>query len=94
MLRFYGMNDDNPTTQSTADLSRRRIAACALRTGGVLVWIAAGVHFFALPLLRASVAPSPSGGYNFTWPILAFVFSLDGVLLLPLGLLRSRNFHR
>jgi len=74
------------TTESAVELSRRRVAALALRAGGVLVWIAAGVHFFALPLLRDSVAPSLSGeAYSFVWPILAFAFSLDGVLLLPLG---------
>ena len=74
------------TTESAVELSRRRVAALALRVGGVLVWIAAGVHFFALPLLRDSVAPSLSGGaYSFVWPILAFAFSLNGVLLLPLG---------
>jgi hypothetical protein len=74
------------TTESAVELSRRRVAAFALRAGGVLVWIAAGIHFFALPLLRDSVAPSLSGGaYSFVWPILAFAFSLDGVLLLPLG---------
>src|SRR5262245_36583980 len=68
------------TTESAVELSRRRIAAFALRAGGVLVWIAAGVHFFALPLLGDS-----GGAYSFVWPILAFAFSLDGVLLLPLG---------
>ena len=74
------------TTESAVELSRRRVAALALRAGGVLVWIAAGVHFFALPLLRDSVAPSLSGAaYSFVWPILAFAFSLNGVLLLPLG---------
>ena len=74
------------TIESTIETSRRRTAARALRAGGILVWIAAGIHFFALPLLRESVAPSlPGGGYNFVWPILAFAFSLDGVLLLPLG---------
>ena len=73
-------------TESAVELSRRRVAALALRVGGVLVWIAALVHFFALPLLRDSVAPSLSGrAYNFVWPILSFAFSLDGVLLLPLG---------
>src|SRR5215470_3186649 len=74
------------TTENVAELSRRRTAARALRAGEILVWIAAGIHFIALPLLRESVAPSlSSGAYGFVWPILAFAFSLDGVLLLPLG---------
>jgi len=74
------------TIESTIEVSRRKTAARALRAGGILVWIAAGIHFFALPLLRDSVAPSLSGGaYSFVWPILAFAFSLDGVLLVPLG---------
>src|SRR5215469_11186863 len=69
-----------------SDLSRRKTAARALRIGGILLWIAAGIHFCALPLLQGAVAPSlPSDAYNFVWPILAFAFSLDGVLLLPLG---------
>ena len=69
-----------------SDLSRRKTAAGALRTGGILLWIAAGIHFCALPLLRGSVASSlPTDAYNFVWPILAFAFSLNGVLLLPLG---------
>ena len=74
------------TIESAIETSRRRTAARALRAGGILVWIAAGIHFIALPLLRDSVAPSlSSGAYGFVWPILAFAFSLDGVLLLPLG---------
>jgi hypothetical protein len=74
------------TIESTIETSRRRMAAAALRAGGVLLWIAAAIHFFALPLLRGSVAPTlPGDAYNFVWPILAFAFSLDGVLLLPLG---------
>ena len=74
------------TSDSAMDFSRRKIAARALRTGGILLWIAAGIHFCALPLLRGAVATSlPAGAYNFVWPILAFAFSLDGVLLLPLG---------
>jgi hypothetical protein len=32
--------------------------------------------------LRSSLS---GGAYSFVWPILAFAFSLDGVLLLPLG---------
>jgi len=57
-----------------------------LRAGGVLLWIAAAIHFFALPVLRGSAAPTlPGDAYKFVWPILAFAFSLDGVLLLPLG---------
>jgi hypothetical protein len=71
---------------STIDICRRKIAAGALRGGGILLWIAAAIHFFALPLLRGSVAPSlPGDAYNFVWPILAFAFSLNGVLLLPLA---------
>jgi hypothetical protein len=74
------------TSDSAMDFSRRKIAARALRTGGILLWIAAGIHFCALPLLRGAVAPSlPAGAYNFVWPILAFAFSLNGLLLLPLG---------
>ena len=74
------------TLESTIEVSRRKTAARALRAGGILVWIAAGIHFFALPLLQRSVAPSlPGTSYNFVWPILAFAFSLDGVLLVPLG---------
>jgi hypothetical protein len=73
-------------TNSARDISRRTIAAGALRSGGILLWIAATIHFCALPLLRGSVAPNlPSDAFNFVWPILAFTFSLDGVLLLPLG---------
>ena len=69
-----------------SDLSRRKIAARALRTGGILLWVAATIHFFAIPLLRGAVAASlPGDAYNFVWPILAFAFSLNGVLLLPLG---------
>ena len=75
------MNND-----ATIEFSRRKIAARALRIGGALLWIAAGIHFVALPLLRQSVAPSlPRDAFDFVWPILAFTFSLDGVLLLPLG---------
>src|SRR5215468_3811369 len=71
------------TSNSAMDFPRRKIAARALRTGGILLWIAAGIHFCALPLLRGAVAPSlPAAAYNFVWPILAFAFSLNGVLLL------------
>jgi len=74
---------NNPTTLA---LSRRKTAARALRVGGMLLWVAAGIHFVALPLLRQSVAPTLSpAAFDFVWPILAFTFSLDGVLLLPLG---------
>jgi hypothetical protein len=74
---------NNPTTLA---LSRRKTAARALRVGGMLLWVAAGIHFLALPLLRQSVAPTLSpAAFDFVWPILAFTFSLDGVLLLPLG---------
>ena len=74
------------TSDSAIDVSRRKIAARALAAGGILLWLAAAIHFCALPLLRGSVAPSlPGDTYNFVWPILAFAFSLDGVLLLPLG---------
>ena len=73
-------------SDSAINISRRKIAARALRSGGILLWIAAAIHFCALPLLRGSVAPTlPGDAYNFVWPILAFTFSLDGVLLLPLG---------
>ena len=74
------------TRDSAMDFSRRKIAARALRAGGILLWIAAAIHFCALPLLHGSVAPSlPGDSYNFVWPILAFAFSLNGVLLMPLG---------
>jgi hypothetical protein len=74
------------TNDSAIDYSRRKIAARALFAGGILILIAAAIHFCALPLLQRSVAPSlPGDAYNFVWPILAFAFSLDGVLLLPLG---------
>ena len=74
------------SNQSTIEPSRRRTAARALRIGGILLWIAAAIHFFALPFLRRSVAPSLTPeAYQFVWPILAFAFLLDGVLLLPLG---------
>lgn len=74
------------TRDSAIDCSRRKIAARALRAGGILILFAAAIHFCALPLLQGSVAPSlPGDAYNFVWPILAFAFSLDGVLLLPLG---------
>jgi len=74
------------TSDSAVDFSRRKIAARSLRAGGTLILIAAAIHFCALPLLQGSVAPSlPGDAYNFVWPILAFAFSLDGVLLLPLG---------
>lgn len=65
----------------------RTAAARALRIGAVLIWIAAGIHFIALPLLRRSVASQLApAAYEFVWPPLAFSFSLDGILLLPLGL--------
>jgi hypothetical protein len=73
-------------SESAIELSRRKTAARALRAGGVLLWIAAAIHFCALPLLSGAVSPSlPGDSYNFVWPILAFAFSLNGVLLLPLG---------
>src|SRR5215469_10617431 len=69
-----------------SDLSRRKTAAGALRTGGILLWLAAAIHFCALPVLHGAVAPSlPGDAYNFVWPILAFTFFLNAVLLLPLG---------
>lgn len=67
--------------------SYRRGAARALRLGAVLIWVAAAIHFIALPLLRRSVASQLAPeAYAFVWPPLAFSFVLDGLLLLPLGL--------
>ena len=71
------------TDTSTA---RRILAARALRLGGGLLWIAAAIHFVALPLLQSTVARNlPRDAYEFVWPPFAFSFILDGVLLLPLG---------
>ena len=67
--------------------SHRPAAAGALRLGAVLLWLAAGIHFIALPLLHRSVASQLApDAYAFVWPPLAFSFTLDGILLLPLGL--------
>ena len=67
--------------------TNRRRAARALRLGAVLIWIAAAIHFIALPLLRRSIASQLAPeAYAFVWPPLAFSFTLDGILLLPLGL--------
>ena len=52
-----------------------------------MLWTAAAIHFIALPLLRRAVASQiPPDAYAFVWPPLAFSFTLDGILLLPLGL--------
>ncbi|MGH7533207.1 MAG: hypothetical protein ACREL4_07950 [Gemmatimonadales bacterium] len=68
------------------DLSRRATAARALRLGGVLLWVAAAIHFLALPLLQHTVASRlPPEAYTFLWPPFALSFILDGVLLVPLG---------
>ena len=67
--------------------SYRSGAARALRVGAVLIWLAAGIHFIALPLLRRSVASQLGpAAYAFLWPPFAFSFIMDGILLLPLGL--------
>lgn len=67
--------------------SYRTGAARALRLGAALLWIAAGIHFTALPLLRRSVASQlDPDAYAFVWPPFAFSFILNGILLLPLGL--------
>jgi len=76
-------NVPSPTTLNTSPCAA---AARALRLGGVLLWVAAAIHFLAVPLLRRAVADrlSPEA-YAFVWPPFAFSFILDGVLLLPLG---------
>lgn len=67
-------------------LARRLLAARTLRLAGALLWLAAGIHFAAYPLLRHSVAESlPPDAFAFVWPPFAFSFLLDGILLLPLG---------
>ena len=71
---------------SAIDFSPRITAARALRLGGTLLWVAAAIHFLALPLLRRAVASQlPPDSYAFVWPPLAFSFILDGILLLPIG---------
>ncbi len=71
---------------TTLNTSRRAAAARALRLGGVLLWVAAAIHFLAVPLLQRAVADRLSAeAYAFVWPPFAFSFILDGVLLLPLG---------
>ena len=53
----------------------------------MLLWTAAAIHFIGLPLLQRAVASQiPPDAYAFVWPPLAFSFTLDGILLLPLGL--------
>jgi hypothetical protein len=71
---------------TNTDQSRRVTAARALQVGGILLLLAAAIHFFALPLLRSSVAArlSPEA-FAFVGPPLVFSFLLDGILLLPLG---------
>jgi len=71
----------------TATLSSRHAtAARALLAGGLLLWIAAAIHFLAVPLLaRAVAARLPPEGYAFVAPPLLFSFVLDGILLVPLG---------
>ena len=67
--------------------SLRAGAARALRLGTGLLWLAAAIHFIALPLLRRTVASQLApDAYAFVWPPFAFSFILDGILLLPLGL--------
>ena len=71
---------------TTLNPSPRAAAARALRLGGVLLWVAAAIHFLAVPLLRQAVADRLSAeAFAFVWPPFAFSFILDGVLLLPLG---------
>jgi hypothetical protein len=68
------------------DQARRATAARALQPGGILVLLAAAIHFFALPLLQSSVAAKLSSeDFVFVGPPLIFSFLLDGILLLPLG---------
>jgi len=72
---------------SADNTGHRAPAARALRVGGALLWTAAAIHFIALPLLRRTVASQvPPDAYAFVWPPLAFSFTLDGILLVPLGL--------
>ena len=64
----------------------RLSAARTLRLGGGLIWVAAAIHFVALPLLRRTVAGQLTPeAFAFVWPPLAFSFLLDGILLVPLG---------
>lgn len=68
-------------------IARRITAARALRLGGALLWVAALIHFVALPLLQRTIARQLTpDAYAFVWPPFAFSFILDGILLLPLGL--------
>lgn len=67
-------------------VARRTFAAHALRVGGGLLWLAAGIHFVAFPFLQRTIAGTlPADAYDFVWPPFAFSFLLDGILLLPLG---------
>ncbi len=68
------------------DHELRVFAARGLRLGGGLIWVAAAVHFVAIPLLRRTVAArlTPEA-FEFVWPPFAFSFLLDGILLVPLG---------
>lgn len=69
------------------ETTRRTRAARGLRIGGSLVWLAAAIHFAALPLLRRTIAERLTPGeFAFVWPPFAFSFVLDGILLVPLGL--------
>jgi hypothetical protein len=62
------------------------LAARYLRFCGILLWIAAGIHLAALPLLRGTVASRvPPDAFAFVWPPFAFSYVLDAMLLLPLG---------
>jgi hypothetical protein len=68
-------------------IARRIVAARSLRLGGGLLWVAALIHFLALPFLQRTVVRELSpADYAFVWPPFAFSFILDGILLLPLGL--------
>jgi len=72
---------------TTTSSPYRTRAARALQLGAILLWIAACIHFVALSLLRRTVASQLSPeAYAFLWPPFAFSFTLDGILLLPLGL--------
>jgi hypothetical protein len=54
--------------------------------GGVLLWIAAAIHFLALPLLDRTIAAElPAEAYAFVQPPLVLSFVVDGILLVPLG---------
>jgi hypothetical protein len=65
---------------------QRLTAARSLRVCGILLWIAAGIHLAALPLLSGTVASRMTAdAFAFVWPPFAFSYVLDAILLVPLG---------